>query len=360
MVYKVIGLMSGSSLDGLDIAYVQLDEVRGDWGYQLLFANCIPYPEEWKQHLLQAPNLSVGHFLKLHTEYGRYLGERVQEFITLHGLQHQVHFIASHGHTVFHEPASHTTFQLGDGAALAAVAGLPVINDLRALDVAYGGQGAPIVPIGDKLLFSDYEYLLNIGGITNLTVRHENSLVAFDIAIANQALNTLAEREGKIMDEGGEMAASGSLLPDVFDELNQAEYYKLPAPKSLSNAMAQDIVFPSLLESSHTIKDLLHTLVEHIAHQVAVAAGHYPHGKEKATMLITGGGAFNNYLVARIEKALEPLHISVYVPRPDVVKYKEAVVMALIGTLRWREEANVLSSVTGATKDSCGGALWIA
>lgn len=360
MVYKVIGLMSGSSLDGLDIAHVQLEEVRGDWGYQLLHATCIHYSKEWIEKLVHARNVSVGELLKLHTEYGRYIGEKVNQFIDLHGLQHQVHYIASHGHTIFHEPGNHTTFQLGDGASIAAVTGLPVISDLRNMDVALGGQGAPIVPIGDKLLFSEYDYLLNIGGIANITVHHASSILAFDVCLANQALNILAEREGKIMDEGGAIAATGRLLPDVLDELNQGSYYRQPAPKSLSNETAKDMVFPKLLESNHTNEDLLHTMVAHIAHQVAEAVKHYPHGKEKANLLVTGGGAFNNYLVSRIEKALEPLHVSVFVPRPDVIKYKEAVIMALIGTLRWREEVNVMSSVTGAVRDSCGGALWIA
>ncbi len=351
--------MSGSSLDGLDIAHVELEEVRGEWGYNLLHAACIPYPAEWMERLQKAPQMSVPDFLRLHTAYGRYMGQLVNNFIDEHGLRHQVHFIASHGHTAFHEPANHTSFQLGDGASLAAVTGFPVINDLRALDIAYSGQGAPIVPIGDKLLFGDNDYMLNIGGIANITVRHNGTMLAFDICPANQVLNTLAERTGKTMDEGGAMAANGSLLNDILSELNDGNYYKLPAPKSLSNEAARELVFPKLLQSAHSNEDLLHTAVAHIASQVAEAVKHYPHGREKATMLITGGGAFNNHMVNVIEQALTPYNVDVFVPRPDVIKYKEAIVMALIGTLRWREDVNVLSSVTGAVKDSCGGALWV-
>ena len=357
MVYKVIGLMSGSSLDGLDIAYVQLEEVRGKWSYEIIHAECMSYSEQWVDGLRHAADMNVGDFLKLHTKYGRYLGERVNEFIEKYNLGHKVHFIASHGHTVFHEPQNATTGQIGDGAAIAATTGLPVISDLRAMDLALGGQGAPIVPIGDRLLFGDVDYLLNIGGIANITV--QASSTAFDICPANQILNGLAEREGKTMDEGGAMAAQGNLLPGVLDNLNSADYYKLQPPKSLSNEAARDLVFPKLLEAEHSTYDLLHTMAQHIADQVANAVKQYPHGKEQAKLLATGGGAFNTYLVMQIEKALLPHNVAIVVPDANVVKYKEALVMALIGTLRWREEVNVLSSVTGASRDSVGGALWI-
>ncbi len=351
--------MSGSSMDGLDIVHVQLDEVRGQWNFEILHADCIPYNEQWAHDLKEAANMHVSNFLKLHTSYGRYLGEQINAFIAKYELGHQVHFIASHGHTVFHEPQHFTTCQIGDGAAIAAVTGLPVISDLRALDVALGGQGAPIVPIGDKLLFGGYDYLLNTGGIANITVQHAGPVVAFDVCPANQILNALAEREGKIMDEGGMMASVGMLLPDVLDELNSADYYKQMPPKSLSNEAARDMIFPKLLEIENNNYDLLHTATVHIAQQVAAAVKHYPHGKEEATLLATGGGAFNTFLMAELQKALLPYAIKVVVPDAAVVKYKEALVMALIGTLRWREEPNVLSSVTGASRDSVGGALWI-
>ncbi len=358
MIYKVIGLMSGSSLDGLDIVHVQLSEVRGQWSYEILHANCIPYSEQWSNDLRDAVNKNVGDFLKLHTSYGHYLGEQVNGFIAKHELSHQVHFIASHGHTVFHEPQNRTTCQIGDGAAIAAVTGLPVINDLRVMDVALGGQGAPIVPIGDKLLFSNYDYLLNIGGIANVTVQSKG--IAFDICPANQVLNALAAREGKAMDENGDMASVGTLLPGILEELNDAHYYKQLPPKSLSNDAAMEVVFPHLLETDENNFDLLHTAAIHIVQQIVAALKHYLHQKEQATLLATGGGAFNTFLITELQKALAASNIIVVVPDARVVKFKEALVMALIGTLRWREEVNVISSVTGATRDSVGGALWIA
>ena len=351
--------MSGSSMDGLDVVHVQLDEVRGQWSYELLHADCMPYSEKWATDLRAAASINVSDFLKLHTAYGRYLGEQINEFIAKHELSHQVHFIASHGHTVFHEPEHNTTCQIGDGAAIAAVTGLPVINDLRSLDVALGGQGAPIVPIGDKLLFGGYDYLLNIGGIANITVQKEGSLLAFDICPANQVLNALAEKEGRAMDENGDMASVGTLLPGLLDELNDGDYYKQMPPKSLSNDAAKELVFPKLFESEENNYDLLHTATLHIVQQITNAVQYYPHGKEVATLLATGGGAFNTFLIVELQKALMPYNVKVVVPDAHVVKFKEALVMALIGTLRWREEVNVLSSVTGASRDSVGGALWI-
>ena len=358
MIYKVIGLMSGSSLDGLDIVHVQLSEVRGQWSYEILHADCVPYNAQWTADLREAANKNVGEFLKLNTSYGSYLGECVSEFIAKFELSHQVHFIASHGHTVFHEPEHRTTCQMGDGAAIAAVTGLPVINDLRAMDVALGGQGAPIVPIGDKLLFGNYDYLLNIGGIANVTVQAPT--IAFDVCPANQVLNALAAREGRAMDEDGNMASAGTLLPGILDELNDAYYYKQPPPKSLSNDAAMDIMFPELLETDENNYDLLHTATIHIVQQIAAALQHHPHHKDQAALLATGGGAFNKFLINELQKALLTENITVVVPDANVVKYKEAIIMALIGTLRWREEVTVLSSVTGASRDSVGGALWIA
>lgn len=358
MEYKVIGLMSGSSLDGLDIVYTFLEETRGQWKFDIQEAECIPYDEHWTAQLKHAQFLDVPDYLRLNTAYGRYIGEQVNSFIEKHNLQHNIHFIASHGHTVFHEPARGTSTQIGDGATIAAVTGLPVISDLRNMDVALGGQGAPIVPIGDKLLFGNFDYWLNIGGIANMTVRNGDALLAFDVCPANQALNALAEREGKAFDYEGELARRGKVLSDIMSQLSTQPYYKQPAPKSLSNEMAKELVFPTLLQSSRDNKDLLRTMVEHICEQVAAAASQYPTGKE-SSMLVTGGGALNNFLVEQLKESLAPLNINAVVPYEQVSKFKEALVMALIGALRWREETNVMASVTGAKRDSISGALWM-
>lgn len=359
MVYNVIGLMSGSSLDGLDIVFTTLEETRGQWKFDIVEAECVPYTEEWAKELAHAAGMPVADFLKLNTHYGRYIGEQVNNFIHKNGIDHKVHFIASHGHTVFHEPANHTTSQIGDGATIAAVTGLPVISDLRSLDVALGGQGAPIVPIGDKLLFGNFDYWLNIGGIANMTVKDGDNMLAFDVCPANQVLNKLAEREGKDFDYEGEMARQGVVLQGTLEKLNAQGYYKQDPPKSLSNEAAKNLAFPILFETELDNNDMLRTVVQHIVEQIAAAVKKYPHNKESAQMLVTGGGALNNFLTEQLREALQPLHVNAVVPYEQVAKFKEALVMALVGALRWREETNVMASVTGATRDSIGGALWM-
>ncbi len=352
--------MSGSSLDGLDIAYVQLDEVRGKWEYQILAAECVPYSEEWRNRLANATSATVPEFLELDTDYGKYLGNSVNAFMAKHSLDHKVHFIASHGHTVYHSPSTATTGQIGNGAAIAAITGLPVINDLRATDMALGGQGAPIVPIGDRLLFGEYKYLLNIGGIANLTIQENSeSAVAFDVCPANQILNELARRSGREMDENGAIASGGQLLEDLLTQLADHPYYTTRAPKSLSNEMAMAIGAKLIRNASCKDADLLNTACHHIADQLVAAINQNGANEKSGQMLVTGGGAFNTYLLEVLRAKLSQSGIEVVVPEADVVKYKEALVMALIGTLRWREEVNVLSSVTGASRDSVSGALWL-
>lgn len=357
MIYKAIGLMSGSSLDGLDIAFVQLEEVRGKWSYQLLNADCVQYSPEWEDKLLKIPEMSVREYSILHTEYGRYLGDVVNKFIADNDIEHQVTLIASHGHTVMHEPEQQTSVQLGDGAGIAAKTGLPVVSDLRNMDVALGGQGAPIVPIGDKLLFSDYDYLLNLGGIANLSVPYGNSKLAFDLCIANQALNALANKVGATYDKGGKLASEGKVVPQLLEELKKDPYYAKSAPKSLSNEYARASVLPKLV--GHSLSNLMRTMMQLIVDQVVAAIKQYPVGKEEVKLLVTGGGANNTFLIEVLKEALAEHKVILEVPDADTVNYKEAIVMALIGVLRWREETNVLSTVTGAQRDSISGAVWM-
>ncbi|MCC7400162.1 MAG: anhydro-N-acetylmuramic acid kinase [Chitinophagaceae bacterium] len=358
MVYKVIGLMSGSSLDGLDIAFVEFHENGGKWSFRILKADCYPYVPEMVRRLREATGLSALEYLLLHAEYGHYIGKEVNRFIEENGLHYQVSLVTSHGHTTFHLPAKKMTGALGDGAAIAAETRLPVVTDLRAMDVALGGQGAPIVPIGEKLLFTDYDYFLNIGGIANISVSGEK-YIAFDVCAANRVLNMLANLAGKEFDEGGKMAASGIVHQKVLNALNSLDYYKLPYPKSLANDFGTDTVFPILHQSGISIADALRTYTEHIIIQLknslAGFAGFKP-GNRK--LLVTGGGALNIFLMERARQELGTLNMEVAVPEKELVNFKEALIMAFIGVLRWRQEYNVLSSVTGAIRDSIGGALW--
>lgn len=363
MIYRAIGLMSGSSLDGLDIVFVEFQEQGRKWSYEILQADCYPYTTEWTENLKTAIKLSARDYLLLHTAYGHYLGEQVNKFIEMNQLHYQVAVIASHGHTTFHLPASQMTAQLGDGAAIAAKTQLPVVSDLRALDVAFGGQGAPIVPIGEKFLWSDYDYFLNIGGIANISVAGEppSGGWAFDICPANRVLNMLANDEGKPFDENGEMASAGKTDRPLLEKLNSLDYYRKPWPKSLANDFGTDLVYPMIKSAGLPTHDAIRTFSEHIVLQIGndlTALNRQQVSTSKKKLLVTGGGAHNNFLVKRLAELLMAENIEVVVPDTKLVNYKEALIMAFIGVLRWRQEYNVLASVTGASRNSIGGALW--
>jgi anhydro-N-acetylmuramic acid kinase len=361
MVYRVVGIMSGSSLDGLDIVFAELDETSRKWSYEIKAAACIPYSHEWVKKLSAATKLNAYDYLLLHSEYGKYIGEQVNAFIDEHNLHHKVQLIASHGHTTFHSPELGMTGQLGNGASIAAATEINVVSDLRAVDVAFGGQGAPIVPIGEKLLFGDYPLCLNIGGIANLSFNTPGGYIAFDVCAANKVLNMLVQSEGKEFDEDGKIAASGKTDTALLTQLNRLNYYNLPAPKSLANSFGIDEVFPIVNDSPINTADKVRTYVDHVAMQIGYAVQQLAqkHGQVQGKMLVTGGGAFNSFLVKRLQAAVEPFGINVVVPDATIVNYKEALVMALIGVLRWREEYNVLHTVTGATRSSINGAVWI-
>lgn len=360
MVYRTIGLMSGSSLDGLDIVFAEFHENAGNWNFEIKTAACYKYSAEWKDRLQSATALSALEYLLLHTEYGHYLGKEVNRFIEENNLHYQVGLIASHGHTTFHVPSKKMTAQLGDGAAIAAETRLPVVTDLRALDIAFGGQGAPIVPIGEKLLLKDYSMFLNLGGIANISFNHPDKYIAFDVCPANRVLNLIAALVNKEYDAQGEMAALGNVSEELLNKLNALDYYKLPYPKSLANDFGTHEVFPLVESFGLPHNDLLRTYVEHIVQQIKFAiADSSKLQTSNSNLLVTGGGAFNKFLVARLSEELSSTGVEVVRPDENLIQYKEALIMALIGVLRWRQEYNALSSVTAAERDSIGGAVWI-
>ncbi|MCR4849500.1 MAG: anhydro-N-acetylmuramic acid kinase [Bacteroidales bacterium] len=342
-----IGLMSGSSLDGLDIALVQFTSSEGHYTYHIEAAETIPYPDYWHKQLAGAFLHKPEELGPLDTEYGNYLGQQVLTFEKKHGVRPD--FVASHGHTIFHKPEQHYTLQIGDGQAVADACGIVVVNDFRSEDVGKGGQGAPLVPIGDRLLFGDYEICLNIGGIANLSYELNGKRIAYDICIANQALNWLAQQEGLNYDKDGLLAQKGQLDTALLEKLNNNAFYHQAPPKSLGREFFE--AFQKDLLKHYATADALATFTEHIAIQVAQAIAHLPQGK----MLITGGGAHNNYLVERIQHHTRH---QVVVPDRQTVDYKEALIFALLGLLRLEGNVNVLSSVTGAPSDSCSGKIW--
>jgi len=357
MVYRAIGLMSGSSLDGLDIVFAEFQENAGKWNYNIIQADCYSYPDDWISKLRNATSLSALDYQLLHTDYGHYLGQQVNKFIEQNTIQYQAALIASHGHTTFHLPSKKMTAQLGDGAAIAAETKLPVVTDLRALDIAFGGQGAPIVPIGEKLLFGEYDYFLNLGGIANISFKVDK-YIAFDICPANRVLNMLAHDINMEYDENGKIAASGNINEDLLKRLNELDFYKRSYPKSLANDFGTDTVYPIIKKAALKGEDVLRTYVEHIVMQIKNAINNSKLRTHGSQLLVTGGGAFNNFLIERLKDHLKELNIEATIPDEQLVKFKEALIMALIGVLRWRQEYNVLSSVTGAARSSIGGALW--
>ena len=358
MIYRAIGLMSGSSLDGLDLVFAEFLHQGGTWSFEIKAADCLPYSAEWSERLRNATSLSAREYARLHADYGHFLGRSVNEFMEQHQLLYQIGLVSSHGHTTFHDPASGFTAQLGDGAAIAAETGLPVVSDLRNLDVAFGGQGAPIVPMGEKLLLREYSLFLNIGGIANLSINGE-AYHAYDVCPANRVLNHLANGVGKDYDEGGALAATGTVNEALLNELNELPYYQRPFPKSLDNEFGIETIIPMIGRHCMATNDALRTYVEHIAVQVAKAVAAHPAGHSERQLLVTGGGALNRFLVNRLDERLRSTGVTPVVPDTSLVQYKEALIMAFLGVLRWRQENTVLASVTGASRDSIGGAVWI-
>lgn len=363
---KILGLMSGTSLDGLDMALCEF----GGEGYRVLAAETVPYMAEWKQRLSTLEKASAYEYALAHVELGHYFGQKVNNF--LQGKE-RPDAIASHGHTIFHQPVSRVatagssptyglTTQIGDGDAIAAETGLPVVSNFRTLDVALGGQGAPLVPIGDELLFGEYDACLNLGGIANISYRSEvgsqrTERVAYDICPCNMALNRLAAILGYPYDKGGENARGGQVHTCLLHELDALEYYAVTGPKSLGKEWFVEQFWPvvksflGVVPSMTQARDALATVSAHIAMQI----GRVLEANKIGTLLVTGGGAWNSYLIEQIGDYSPATAVTV--PDALTVNYKEALIFALLGYLRLGGKVNTLASVTGAKCDSIGGTL---
>jgi anhydro-N-acetylmuramic acid kinase len=347
--YQVIGLMSGTSLDGLDIACCEFTTDGIRWEYRILCAETVSYAPDWKEVLSGIEKRSALDFVTADVDFGHFSGRHAREFIQRNNLVPD--FIASHGHTIFHQPNRKITSQIGRGAAIAAETGLRVVSDFRTLDVALGGQGAPLVPVGDMLLFSAYDFCLNIGGFANISAQQGENRIAFDICPANIVMNNLARTAGCEYDRDGLLAAGGSVNPNLLETLNKLPYFQQPSPKSLGKEWVLREVNPILDLSALPVNDQLATFCEHIAMQVAAVTS----ANSDAKMLITGGGAFNTFLISRIVHHARP---AIILPDNHTINFKEALIFAFLGVLRWRNEINCLQSVTGASKDSSGGCIY--
>jgi anhydro-N-acetylmuramic acid kinase len=347
--YKVIGVMSGSSLDGLDIAYCHFENNNGKWNFEIIKAVTLNFDAQWKQILKNIKNLTATETLKYHTLFGKHIGYSVKKFINENGFTPVL--ISSHGHTVFHNPAQGYTFQLGHGQAIATTSGITTVSDFRIKDIIAGGEGAPLVPIGDLMLFPQYEYCLNLGGIANISFQKDGKRIGFDICPANQLLNYLSRQLGKPYDINGNFAQLGKMHKPLFDKLNETEFYKLEYPKSLSNEYIENNFFEILDSFAVPVEDKLYTTVKHIAFQINRVIENRPKGE----ILVTGGGAHNIFLInaLRFEKGLKFV-----VPENNIVNFKESLIFALMGILRLENKINCLSGVTGASIDTSAGTLY--
>jgi anhydro-N-acetylmuramic acid kinase len=347
---NVIGLMSGTSLDGMDIALSSFLFGKGKWNYQIKKALTIAYDDYWQEQLSDAKKLSGLELAKLDIAYGKWIGERVKDFVT--DMTAKPTIIASHGHTVFHQPQKRLTLQIGNLNAIHSASAIPVIGNFRILDVLKGGQGAPLVPIGDRLLFSDFDFCLNLGGISNISFDDKQGVRrACDISVCNIALNFLSKKLGKSYDEGGKIAQSGKLNNQLKERLDAISYYQKPLPKSLGLEDIEADVFPLIEETNCSIEDKMYTLVDHIAFQIAQFI---KRTKDEGCLLITGGGAYNSFLIKKLQNQLSSFY-NIREASPELIDFKEALVFAFLGTLRLRSETNILSSVTGAQEDSVAG-----
>ncbi|HNP17939.1 MAG TPA: anhydro-N-acetylmuramic acid kinase [Fulvivirga sp.] len=349
-VYHVIGLMSGTSLDGLDLAYCKFKKGGESWTFELLDAKTISYPSETIDLLSRSTVLSGLDLSNLDVLLGKWYSKQVNAFKG----ERVVDFIASHGHTVFHQPENGLTLQIGNGHQIYAETGIPIICDFRSMDVALGGQGAPLVPVGDKYLFSNMDFCLNLGGIANVSFDDTLGVRrAFDIAPCNMLLNYLANKNGQLYDTDGKLAASGQPIPSLLDKWNSLGYYQLGYPKSLGYEWVHKHYFDGLNVSNYKLEDLIHTSVRHIAQQIAASIIQNKLDSN-TSLLVTGGGAKNSYLMSCLKTSLNG-EVGIIIPEDDIIDYKEAIVFAFLGVLKINNLPNCLASVTGAKQNSSSG-----
>lgn len=346
MKFHAIGLMSGTSLDGLDICFARFEK-QDSWSFEIVKAETVPYPKDWEDQLRNCIDFSAAELLELHSEYGFYLGKSVKNFIEKHQIEN-IDLIASHGHTVFHQPQKKFTLQIGDGRAIKLATDLPVIYDFRSQDVLMGGNGAPLVPIGDELLFSQYDACLNLGGFSNISLKINDKRIAFDIAPVNIVLNKLVQKFNKNFDENGDLARKGKINEDLLLQLNSLPFYQQSHPKSLGIEWCNEKVFP-LFETLETV-DIMATFTEHAAQQISKVFNE----NQLKNVLFTGGGTYNQFL---IEKIKANTNTQIIIPENEIIEYKEALIFAFMGVLRLNNEINVLSSATGSSHDHSSGVI---
>lgn len=337
--------MSGSSLDGLDLALCEFHNTGGQWSFRIEDARTVPYEKAFQRRLLAVMQGSALDLARLDRDLGDFIGQASAAFLA----GRNVDVIASHGHTIFHKPDEGLTLQIGHGARIAAKTGSPVVTDFRTLDVSLGGQGAPLVPLGEQQLFPEHRCFLNIGGICNIAMHEKERVLGYDVCIGNQALNRLASEAGLAYDKDGALARSGSVNEGLLHCLNGLPFHRQTPPRSLGREWFESEVRPLIVDGSIPLNDRLCTVVEHIAFIIARAVEN-----GDGAMLATGGGAHNTFLIERLRTLSG---VEIIVPERTIVDFKEALIFAFLGVRRLRGESTALASVTGAARDSSGGSL---
>jgi anhydro-N-acetylmuramic acid kinase len=348
--YSIIGVMSGTSLDGIDLAHINFTIKEDKWRYEILENETISYSENWLNKLKIALGFSGKELIELNEDYTQLLGSIVKSFIDKHQIKN-IDAVCSHGHTILHQPQNGFTLQIGNLPKIAQIIQERVVCDFRVQDVKLGGQGAPLVPMGDRILFSEYDYCLNLGGFSNVSFEDNSKRIAFDISPVNTVLNFYSNKLGLNYDDKGKIARSGKVNADLLIELNALEYYKKQFPKSLGFEFVKEVVLPLIEKHSISIEDKMHTFTEHIALQTSLALPN-----KTGKILITGGGAYNAFLIERMQFHLPKIEI--IIPDNKTLEFKEALIFALLGVLKLRNEVNVLSSVTGAKMDHSSGIIY--
>ena len=347
--YKVIGVMSGTSLDGLDLAHIEFN-FEDKWSFRIIDAETIDYPKEWKLTLKNLVTNSLEELRNIDQEYTSFLASTINDFIKKNQII-DLDAVCSHGHTALHQPDKGLTYQIGNQKGISKLIEKTVVCDFRVQDVELGGQGAPLVPIGDELLFSNYDYCLNLGGFANISTKINSTRIAYDICPVNIVLNYYVSKLGFDFDENGKLALSGNLNTELFSKLNDLEYYNSNPPKSLGLEWVRDVIFPIIDGYELSVEDVLRTFVEHCAFQISSEVNK----KEAASVLVTGGGVYNSFLIDCIKNFTSN---KIVIPDKSLIEYKEALIFGLLGVLKLRGEINCLSSVTGAKNDHSSGQIY--
>ncbi|MGL6037300.1 anhydro-N-acetylmuramic acid kinase [Soonwooa sp.] len=343
--FFALGLMSGTSLDGLDLCYSKFWKSDEKWHFEILETETIAYSEAWENKLRNAVKLNADALLALNSDYGFLLGELSQNFISKHNIKN-LDVIGSHGHTIFHQPEKKMTLQIGDGRAIQILTKKNVVYDFRMQDVLMGGSGAPLVPIGDELLFSEVDACVNLGGFSNISFKKDEKRIGYDICPVNIILNYFAKKQGQNFDKDGELAKQGTVDSELLMKLNNIEFYQLSEPKSLGYEWVESHVMPLLKDFSDL--EILATFTEHAAKQIAINLNQ--NNIKKA--LFTGGGSHNTYLIEKIKTKTKT---QIIIPNKEIIDYKEALIFAFMAVLKTNGDINILSSVTGSSHDHSSG-----